>query len=599
MTPTDAVRSALAGGWIDTRAVLALAGPHVSDAQAAAANARLERAGRPPLAGAAALDRGRRKVVADALNSLAYHGHAERRGDKYRAIKTGGEPVSGRNGKATKAEATKAGREGKPGRGSRAKATRLPLADLEADATVQPRVNGLDAGHVEDMAADLAADPGFDLPPIVVYRDPAAGVYRISEGFHRAAAYADAGRDDIPCEVRDGDLTACKLNARASNVHKGHGLKRSNADKARAVRDVLALATEWADNRIAKFLAVDDTTVADARRELVAAAAIPDLDYRVGEDGRRRTIRRQSTSGIPKLKNGRESDEQPTHTDETTLPPDLAAAVAALPAAERRAVMSAPDPVAAAREAVRQHELRSRPDAGEADPDAWRSLPADSLDLPAGVARPLRLLGLRTVGEVSDRVDGPGRAGLSGEDAGLVRRAVRAAREAAPPSPATQATTPPTRARPGDAPLPDVPPAPAPARQLPEVPAAVRPAIARRAEQDAAAKLCRQLDLAMAALVNGAGAEYLRKVQVAPGVPLVREVRRKANRVVSTGFEVPALVALTRAVSDARVQCACPFCSGAGCGKCEHLGHLPDGFDYLVPLTAMADRIVTEAMGES
>lgn len=147
----------------------------------------------------------------------------------------------------------------------------IGLDEVVADEAVQPRANGLDAAHVEEMAGWLLADPGRDLPPVVVYADPDTNDHVLSEGFHRLAAYRRAGREAIPCEVRDGDRAAARLNAAASN--RGHGLKRSNEDKNNAVRIVLTLKPDWTQDAIAEFVGVDQKTVGDVKADLAAIAA--------------------------------------------------------------------------------------------------------------------------------------------------------------------------------------------------------------------------------------------------------------------------------------------------------------------------------------
>lgn len=162
---------------------------------------------------------------------------------------------------------------------------RVSLADLDITADAQPRAGGLNPDHIADMVASLAG--GADLPPVVVYRPADGSAFFLSEGFHRAAAYTDAGRDDLPAVIRAGSREDAILNGMASN--QGHGLKRTNADKRRAVEVVLGLHPEWSNRRVADHVGVDDKTVSSLRPE--ATAELPQLPTkRVGKDGKERAV---------------------------------------------------------------------------------------------------------------------------------------------------------------------------------------------------------------------------------------------------------------------------------------------------------------------
>jgi uncharacterized ParB-like nuclease family protein len=116
----------------------------------------------------------------------------------------------------------------------------LTLAKVRADPAVQARVR-MDVETVEDYAEVLAE--GGELPPVVVFHEPAAGVYWLADGFHRLAAHEQAGRKHIYCDVRDGDRRAAVLHACGANA--ANGLRRTRADKRRAITLLLA-DEEWA-----------------------------------------------------------------------------------------------------------------------------------------------------------------------------------------------------------------------------------------------------------------------------------------------------------------------------------------------------------------
>jgi len=143
----------------------------------------------------------------------------------------------------------------------------MRLDEITADDDVQPRAGGLNAAHVADLAGWLRAHPGRDLPAGRVFRDPATGEHRLTRGFHRRAAYGAADRTHMPVEVVDGDKAAAVLDA-AEN--QDNSLKRTNEDKRRAVRLVLAAAADWSDNQIADHIGVSQNFVSEVR---VAVAA--------------------------------------------------------------------------------------------------------------------------------------------------------------------------------------------------------------------------------------------------------------------------------------------------------------------------------------
>ena len=138
-------------------------------------------------------------------------------------------------------------------------AAHIPLADIIADADTQARVCE-DARTIDEYAAVLRNDPNA-MPPVVVYRD-GAGCY-LADGFHRLAAAKAAGLDAIRAEIRKGGREDARLAACAANAT--HGLRRTNADKRRAVEACLGLRPEWSDRQVARHCGVDHKTVGKYR----------------------------------------------------------------------------------------------------------------------------------------------------------------------------------------------------------------------------------------------------------------------------------------------------------------------------------------------
>jgi ParB-like chromosome segregation protein Spo0J len=129
--------------------------------------------------------------------------------------------------------------------------------------------------------ADLYQE-GKDLPPIRVIYD--GSNYWLYDGFTRWHARRRAGLATIPCEItegtqRDAVLLACGANAE-------HGLKRSNADKRKAVETLLA-DKQWGKKSqrwIADMCAVSETYVRKIISE--SGANVRTSDAVEGTDGK-------------------------------------------------------------------------------------------------------------------------------------------------------------------------------------------------------------------------------------------------------------------------------------------------------------------------
>jgi ParB-like chromosome segregation protein Spo0J len=113
---------------------------------------------------------------------------------------------------------------------------------------------------------------------------------QILDGHNRIRACRELGINDYPVVVRSGLSDVEKrIFARKANVLRRH-LSRDQ------VRDLIGAqlreTPEWANNRIAQALGVDDKTVATVRAGLIATSEIPKLEKLVGVDGKERPVRR-------------------------------------------------------------------------------------------------------------------------------------------------------------------------------------------------------------------------------------------------------------------------------------------------------------------
>lgn len=139
----------------------------------------------------------------------------------------------------------------------------LAIKKIERDPRTQPRVC-IDQETLEEYAEALKA--GCSFPPIIVFRDR-QGRYWLADGWHRIGAYLLARRKMIECDVRQGELRDAILFAVGTNQR--HGLRRTNADKRRAVRMLLADPewAAWSNRQIAEQCGVSPGLVDLLRRE--------------------------------------------------------------------------------------------------------------------------------------------------------------------------------------------------------------------------------------------------------------------------------------------------------------------------------------------
>lgn len=197
----------------------------------------------------------------------------------------------------------------------------LAIASLRLDGGTQPRAE-LDRSTVETYAIAMRAGDTFPRP--TVFYD--GSDYWLADGFHRVSAATDVGATDIDVAILQGTRRDAVLFAVGANAE--HGLRRSNADKRRAIETLLR-DEEWSqrsDSWIAQHCKVDHKTVARVRVDL----GIPKSCTVEGKDGR--TI---DVSAIGTAKNGAGSRDTGLFSAATEPPravsPDTRGAREALP----------------------------------------------------------------------------------------------------------------------------------------------------------------------------------------------------------------------------------------------------------------------------
>jgi uncharacterized ParB-like nuclease family protein len=138
----------------------------------------------------------------------------------------------------------------------------LRVDEIRADSVVQAR-EGLDEATIEAYA-DAMRDAA-DFPPVQVFHDGYDDL--LADGFHRQKAAERAGIETIRAHVSPGGLRDAIFFAAGANAT--HGLRRTNADKRKAVGKLLDDPewTQWSDRRIAEQCGVSDRFVNQVRAE--------------------------------------------------------------------------------------------------------------------------------------------------------------------------------------------------------------------------------------------------------------------------------------------------------------------------------------------
>lgn len=125
----------------------------------------------------------------------------------------------------------------------------------------------MDRKHVDDLAELFDEDtPTWPegLPPAVVFHD--GNSYYLADGHHRLTAAEQSGCTEIRVEVHKGTMQDALRHACGANAK--HGLKRTNADKRKALRIAIENNLAGSEAGLAKICNVSRPLVSDFLREL-------------------------------------------------------------------------------------------------------------------------------------------------------------------------------------------------------------------------------------------------------------------------------------------------------------------------------------------
>lgn len=173
---------------------------------------------------------------------------------------------------------------------------KLAPSKIRTDGGTQPRAQ-LQREVIEDYAEQMKQ--GVTFPPLAVFFD--GKQYWLADGFHRLSAWIKAfDRKPIAIEVIQGTKADAQWYSLAAN--RSHGLRRTNFDKARAVKAALRhpQGAEKSDRQIAEHVGVHFETVAKYRKDMQEKLTIGKPDSRTGRDGR--TINTRNIGRAPARK---------------------------------------------------------------------------------------------------------------------------------------------------------------------------------------------------------------------------------------------------------------------------------------------------------
>ena len=145
----------------------------------------------------------------------------------------------------------------------------IQLSKIRIDGGTQPRAE-IDQATVAEYAE--AYKSCANLPPITLFYDGAE--YWLADGFHRYHGARMAGLNAVYEEITPGTRRDAILFSLSANSK--HGLKRSNADKRKAVKTLLDDPewSTWSNEKIAATCAVSPHTVADVKKSHSANAEL-------------------------------------------------------------------------------------------------------------------------------------------------------------------------------------------------------------------------------------------------------------------------------------------------------------------------------------
>ena len=138
----------------------------------------------------------------------------------------------------------------------------LNMGALVLDPKLQSRTE-TNEQTIEDYAD--AIKMGDEFPPLLVYFDGTH--YWLVDGYHRYHAHRKAGKAGIACEIVNGTFRDAVL--KATSVNSKHGMRRTYADKRKAVMTLIEDFEwdTWSNIEMAEHCGVSASFVSNLRSE--------------------------------------------------------------------------------------------------------------------------------------------------------------------------------------------------------------------------------------------------------------------------------------------------------------------------------------------
>ena len=193
------------------------------------------------------------------------------------------------------------------------KVTYLPVSAIKVDPACQARAE-INTETVNEYAEVMKERGDESFPAIVVFHDGAD--YWLSDGFHRHQAAMKVKLDCLKSRIRSGGRREAILNSVGTNTN--HGLRRTNADKRRAVSILLHDEewSTWGNREIARRCSVDEGLVRKLKEEQGAASVSADCPQIARKVERNGTTFEMKTSNIGKKDGGAEPTPLPPARNE-------------------------------------------------------------------------------------------------------------------------------------------------------------------------------------------------------------------------------------------------------------------------------------------
>jgi hypothetical protein len=181
----------------------------------------------------------------------------------------------------------------------------LRLEQIKILPQLQPRAN-LSTERVAQYAEALESGESF--PPLVCWTD--GKTIWLSQGFHRSAACAAVGQEEVEAIVHKGTFQDAQWDAAGSNVeHDKTGIPRRPGDKRRAIEIALEARPKASNCEIANQVSVAESWVRTIRNSIFAHSEDAHSAREVQRNGKSYTM---DVSGIGKGK-GKNKQAHPDH----------------------------------------------------------------------------------------------------------------------------------------------------------------------------------------------------------------------------------------------------------------------------------------------